>query len=44
MHRAVEIFVGIDVCKAWLDIAVHEQDETFRAGNEDVGIANLVSA
>ncbi len=38
----VEIFVGIDVSKAWLDIAVHEQEETFRVGNEDVGIANLV--
>lgn len=42
MHRAVEIFVGIDVSKAWLDIAVHEREETFRAGNDDAGIANLV--
>jgi transposase len=36
-----EIFVGIDVSKAWLDIAVHEQDETFRVNNEDAGIASL---
>ena len=42
MKKAVEIFVGIDVSKVWLDIAVHEQEETFRAGNEDAGIANLV--
>ncbi len=42
VERLVEIFVGIDVCKAWLDIAVHEQEETWRVGNADVGIANLV--
>jgi transposase len=42
MKKAAEIFVGIDVSKAWLDIAVHERVETFRAGNEDAGIANLV--
>lgn len=37
-----EIFVGIDVSKAWLDIAVHEQEEAFRTGNNDIGIASLV--
>lgn len=37
-----EIFVGIDVSKAWLDIAVHEQEEAFRTGNDDTGIASLV--
>jgi transposase len=42
MEKAAEIFVGIDVSKVWLDVAVHEQGETFRAGNEDAGIANLV--
>jgi transposase len=42
MKKAVEIFVGIDISKAWLDIAVHEREGTFRAGNEDEGIANLV--
>lgn len=42
MKKAEEIFVGIDICKAWLDVAVHEQNEMFRAGNDDAGIANLV--
>jgi transposase len=42
MKKAAEIFVGIDVSKAWLDIAVHEQDETFRVSNDDAGIAGLV--
>ena len=39
MKKAEEIFVGIDVSKAWLDIAVHEKEETFRASNDEVGIA-----
>lgn len=42
MKKAVDIFIGIDVSKAWLDIAVHEQAEAFRTGNEDIGIASLV--
>ncbi len=42
MKKAEEIFVGIDIWKAWLDVAVHEQNEMFRAGNDDAGIANLV--
>ena len=42
MKKAVEIFVGIDISKAWLDIAVHEQAETFRTSNDDAGIASLV--
>lgn len=42
MKKAVEIFVGIDVSKAWLDVAVHEQEEIFRVGNEETGIGNLV--
>jgi len=36
------IFVGIDVSKAWLDIAVYEQERSWRAGNNDQGIADLV--
>ena len=44
MKRAVEIFVGIDVSKAWLDVAGHEQKETFRFRNDDAGIADLVKA
>lgn len=42
MKKAVEIFVGIDVSKAWLDIAMHEQEETFRVSNDAAGIASLV--
>ena len=42
MKKAAAVFVGIDISKAWLDIAVHEQADTYRAGNDDVGIANLV--
>jgi len=42
MKKAAEIFVGIDVSKAWLDVAIHTQAETFRVGNDDAGIASLV--
>lgn len=42
MKKAAEIFVGIDVSKAWLDIAVHEESETFRVSNDEAGIARLV--
>lgn len=38
-----EIFVGIDVSKSWLDVAVHDQeDEGFRTSNDETGIAGLV--
>jgi len=30
-----DIFVGIDVSKSWLDVAVHEQEEVLRTGNDD---------
>jgi transposase len=42
MKKAMGIFVGIDVSKAWLDVAVHEQSEEFRDSNDSVGIADLV--
>ena len=42
MTSEAGIFVGIDVSKAWLDIAVHEQETCFRAKNDDQGIADLV--
>ena len=42
MKKAEQIFVGMDVSKAWLDIAVHEKEETFRASNDEIGIAGLV--
>ena len=42
MKKAVEIFVGIDVSKAWLDVAVHEQKDTTRFSNDEAGIIRLV--
>ncbi len=42
MKKAAEIFVGIDVGKQWLDVAVHEQSETFRVRNDESGIMELV--
>ena len=42
MKKTVEILVGIDVSKAWLDVALHEQKETFRVGNDEIGISGLV--
>ena len=42
MAGAAEIFVGIDVSKAWLDVAVHEQATFFRVRNNDQGVGELV--
>jgi transposase len=42
MENTAEIFVGIDVSKAWLDVAVHRSDTCFRVGNDDQGIGELV--
>ena len=42
MKKAEQIFVGIDISKAWLDIAVHESEEAFRTSNDETGIASLV--
>jgi transposase len=41
-NLSAEIWVGIDVSKTQLDIAVGQADETWRAGNDDVGIAKTV--
>ena len=41
MKKAAEIFVGIDVSKAWLDVAVHEQKEVWRVSNDEAGISGL---
>jgi transposase len=38
----VGIFVGIDVSKSGLDVAVHEQAEVWRVSNEAAGLASLV--
>jgi transposase len=42
MASAAEIFVGIDVSKIWLDVAVHERETFFRVSNEEHDIAKLV--
>ena len=42
MAETAGIFVGIDVSKLWLDIAVHESETNWRVGNDDSGIAGLV--
>lgn len=40
---SAEIFVGIDVSKNWLDVALHKcEAAAFRTGNDDTGIASLV--
>lgn len=44
MKRAEEVFVGIDVSKAWLDVAKHGQKETTRFSNDETGISSLVKA
>jgi transposase len=42
MTDPAEIFVGIDVSKAQLDVAVHNQSSSWQAANTDAGIADLV--
>jgi transposase len=42
MKKAMEIFVGIDVSKTWLDVAQHEREEAYRMGNDGLEIAKLV--
>lgn len=42
MTDTAEIFVGIDVSKAQLDVAVHNQPASWQADNTDAGIAELV--
>jgi transposase len=42
MTNSAEVFVGIDVSKAQLDIAVHAQTTHWQTPNTDTGIAELV--
>jgi len=37
-----ERFVGIDVAKAYLDVCILPQGESFRAANDEAGIADLI--
>jgi transposase len=42
MAQTAGIFIGIDVSKTWLDIAVHETEANWRVGNDGPGIVGLV--
>jgi len=37
-----EIFVGIDISKQHLDVAIRPTGETFQVGNDEDGIAQLI--
>jgi transposase len=43
MTEPAETFIGIDVSKAHLDIAVHASSQVWRVANSDPGIAGLVT-
>lgn len=36
------VYVGIDVSKAWLDVAVHPGEENWRTGNTEKGFSELI--
>jgi transposase len=38
---ATRVYVGIDVCKAWLDVHVHPIGQAFRVSNTRQGLAEL---
>lgn len=42
MTESTETFIGIDVSKAQLDVAIHGQTQTWQAENNEAGIAALV--
>ena len=35
--------VGVDVCKRWLDVAVHESGQAWRVSNDAKGFASLIA-
>lgn len=37
-----KVFIGIDISKAWLDIAVHPGEEGWRSENTESGIGKLI--
>lgn len=43
MREDAGVFVGIDVSKAHLDVAVHGESEVQRIANDEAGIGSLVS-
>ena len=38
-----ETYVGVDVCKRWLDVAVHESRQAWRVSNDAKGFASLIA-
>lgn len=42
MANAPEVFVGIDVSKSWLDVAIEERSTTWHVDNTDIEIVKLV--
>jgi transposase len=41
--QAVEQWIGIDVCKQWLDVHLRPQAQSFRVANTEMGIGELLS-
>jgi len=39
-----KVYVGVDVSKAWLDVAIEPRGETMRAENNDRGISELIGS
>ena len=44
MTSKIETFVGIDISKATLEIAIHGQPEVSQQSNDEAGIATVVQA
>jgi transposase len=42
MSEQHQQWIGLDVCKDYLDIAIHPEGKTFRLANDDSGQAELV--
>jgi transposase len=38
----IEVYVGIDVCKAWLDVYLHPSGQIARVANNEAGLEDLV--
>jgi transposase len=38
----IKQWIGIDVCKRWLDVHIRPQNHSFRVGNHDLGILELL--
>jgi transposase len=41
--QAIEQWIGIDVCKRWLDVHLRPQNQSFRVANTERGVAELLS-